>query len=138
MFIFKKRVKKWKNWKPRRNWKRVERELDVQARQLQEDSRPTYTLSLKGLGIHVHVVRDFYRGQVQYFPFGREETDRQKFYLKPLFSGNDLEDLIEAIEFAMMDHQQFLRKHAKNNGFPKGSREKGRRNGSSRLRVRSE
>lgn len=136
--MFKKRVKKWKNWKPRRNWKRVERELDVEARQLQEDYRPTYTLSFKGLGIHVHVVRDFYGRHVQHFRFGREETDRQKFYLKPLFSGDDLDDLIDAIKFAKMDHERFVRKHAKNNGFPRGSREQRRRNGSSRLRVRSE
>ena len=80
--------------------------------------------------MRVHVVRSFRKREIC-FEFGRNETDRKRFFLKQVFSEDDLDDLVEAIDLARGYARKFRR-----NGFINGFDEKSRSGGDSRLPVR--
>jgi hypothetical protein len=97
MFRAKRRYRKWK---PKWKWERAQRKKLQMEEQLKEDLRPTDTLHCGGIVTKVHVVRTLSGRKEYHFEFGRQETDRKRFFFKPVFSEHDLLDLQQAVSTA--------------------------------------
>jgi hypothetical protein len=93
-------AKRNRKWKPKWKWERAQRKKLLMEEKLKEDIKPIDTLHNGGIVTKVHIVRTFAGRREYHFEFGRLESDRKRFFFKPVFSEHDLLELEEAIILA--------------------------------------